>query len=227
MGRVQNRPPWPGGLDNVFEALYLTAVLFLKAQQLLHMKKILCLFALAALVSQAGAQMPTQEEMDKAMAAYRTPGEVHKMMSAWNGTWDCEVTMFMDPSAPPMKSKGTMKSRMLLDGRYNEMQYSGTYGNEPMKGISLTAWDNVKKLFVNTWIDNFGTGVMVLEGPWDEATQSMTLTGKMTNPMGGPDVQVRQVLSLPNANTQKMEMWVNMGGGEMKTMEMNMKKSGK
>lgn len=30
--------------------------------------------------------------------------------------------------------------------------------------MSLLAYDNARKLFISTWIENVGTGMMVLEG---------------------------------------------------------------
>jgi hypothetical protein len=187
------------------------------------MKTTLCAFAVV-LVMPLFAQQPSQEEMMKAMNAYRTPGDMHKMMAFWDGTWECEYSMWMEAGKEPFKSKGTMTSKMMLDGRYNEMHYNGNFMGEPMLGISLNAWDNAKKKFVNTWIDNFGTGVMLMEGPWDAATKTIQLYGKMTDPVSGGDTKVRQFITIIDDNTQKMQMWVDNVGTEMKTMEMIMKR---
>jgi hypothetical protein len=34
----------------------------------------------------------------------------------------------------------------------------------PFEGISTLGYDNAKKTFFSTWIDNMGTGMMVMEG---------------------------------------------------------------
>ena len=39
--------------------------------------------------------------------------------------------------------------------------------------------------FVNTWIDNFGTGMMYMTGSWDEKSKVISLTGTMTDPISG------------------------------------------
>jgi hypothetical protein len=32
-----------------------------------------------------------------------------------------------------------------------------------------------KKMFSSSWVDNMGTGIMNMEGTWDEATKSIIL----------------------------------------------------
>jgi hypothetical protein len=210
-------------LDKAFLLHYLLAETKSSPRNQSAMKTILCAFAIL-LAMPLFAQQPSQEEVMKAMNAYRTPGDIHKMMASWDGTWECEYSMWMEPGKEPFKSKGTMTSKMLLDGRYNEMHYNGDFMGEPMKGVSVNAWDNAKKKFVNTWIDNFGTGIMQMEGPWDAATKTIQLYGKMTDPVSGGDTKVRQFVTMVDDNTQKMQMWVDYGGTEMKTMEMIMKR---
>ena len=64
-----------------------------------------------------------------------------------------------------------------------------------------------------------GTGIMHLEGTWSDASQSLTLTGLMVDPISGKDEQVKEVYKLPDYNTQVMEMYVVKGDKETKTME--------
>jgi hypothetical protein len=76
-----------------------------------------------------------------------------------------------------------------------------------------------KKFFMSSWIDNMGTGILNMSGPWDEATNSVTLTGTMVDPLSGKDIQVREVFKIIDANNQVMEMYENKTGSEMQTME--------
>jgi hypothetical protein len=67
-----------------------------------------------------------------------------------------------------------------------------------------------------------GTGMMNLEGPWDDNSKSITLLGKSVDPMTGKDMNVRQVLKMIDDNTQQMEMYMQMNGQEFKTMEIRL-----
>src|SRR3712207_5514564 len=90
-----------------------------------------------------------------------------------------------------------------------------------LEGRSLVGYDNAKKVFTSTWVDNMGTGMMVMEGTWDKATNTINFTGKQVDPMTGQDLQVRETFRMVNDNMQVMEMFATMpgDGGEMKMME--------
>jgi hypothetical protein len=148
-----------------------------------------------------------------AMIAYGTPGEPHKMLAKSNGTWTGEVTMWMAPDAPPMTSTMTMTNKMVMDGRYQVSEAKGNMMGMPFNGMGTTGYDNHKKVYINTWIDNMGTGIMEMEGPWDEATKSMTLTGTMMNPATGKECEFKEVYKIIDDNNQVMEMY----GPDLKT----------
>jgi hypothetical protein len=164
------------------------------------------------------ANAQSQEEM-KAWENYMKPGEVHKMLAKWDGKWKEDVSMWMQPGAAPTKSTSSCVNKMILGGRYQESRHSGTMMGMPFEGISTLGWDNAKKMLVSTWVDNMGTGIMYMEGAWDEATKSANLKGKATDPMTGKEMDIREVFTIVNDNTQKMEMYCTQNGQEMKTME--------
>ncbi|MGZ8543879.1 MAG: DUF1579 family protein, partial [Flavisolibacter sp.] len=72
-----------------------------------------------------------------------------------------------------------------------------------------------------TWIDNMGTGIMTGEGPWDEASKSITIKGKMIDPTTGKDCAFREVFTIVDNDHQVMEMYTTdpASGKEFKTME--------
>jgi hypothetical protein len=91
----------------------------------------------------------------------------------------------------------------------------------PFTGMSITGYDNYKKKYVSAWIDNMGSGIMHMEGPWDEASKSMTLTGSMLDPATGKECKMREVFKIVDDNNQVMEMYGPdpKTGVEYKTME--------
>jgi hypothetical protein len=72
-----------------------------------------------------------------------------------------------------------------------------------------------------------GTGVMVGEGPWDEATKSISLRGKMVDPSSHKEVEFREVYKVVDENNQVMEMYAPVPGGkgEFRTMEIKYTRS--
>lgn len=149
-----------------------------------------------------------------------TPTAPHQMMASWNGTWTGEVTMWMDPSAPPSKSTMTAENKMIMGGRYQQAVNKGDFNGMPFEGMSTLAYDNHKKTFISTWVDNMGTGIMVLEGPWEESSRTMTLKGRMVDPSSSKEMEVKETFRIVDNDHQLMEMFhVGPDGKEFKTME--------
>ena len=188
-----------------------------------HLTKLTVAFLMVLLVC-GTARSQSQEEM-KAWQDFMTPGDIHKMMAKWDGKWNEEITMWMQPGAPPQKYNATCINKMILGGRYQESKHSGNIMGMPFEGISTTAWDNGRKLFVSTWIDNMGTGIVYMEGAWDGGSKAMTLKGKSTDPMTGNVMDVREIFTIVDDNTQKLEMFMVAGGSEFKTMEIVFKRA--
>jgi len=163
--------------------------------------------------------MPDSATMMKNWQMYMTPGEVHKMMATWAGTWNGDISMWMVPGAPEQKTTGTLVNKMIMNGLYLQGTNSGMMMGMPFSGLSTTAYDIHRKEFVNTWIDNMGSGIMVLKGPWDEATKTATMKGKTTDPGTTKDMEVKETFKVIDDNNHQMEMFIIMPDGkEFKTM---------
>ena len=114
-----------------------------------------------------------------------------------------------------------------MDGRYiisehtGKMQMPGADGSiMPMefKGMAIEGYDNAKKKFVASWIDNMGTGIMNLEGTYDPAAKTLTYYSEY-EPMPGMKMKIRQVVKLADKDHHTMEFFEDRGGTEVKTME--------
>lgn len=166
------------------------------------------------------------EEMMKIWMEYATPSEVHKMLSKYDGDWNSKITQWMEPNKDPMKSEGKCNNKMIMGGRYQESHFSGNMMGMPFEGMSLLGYDNSKKMFISTWIDNMGTGIMTMEGKWDKETNTIYFKGKMVDPTTGGETPIREVFKFVDDNTQIMEMYAPNpdGKGEFKTMEIVFKR---
>lgn len=164
-------------------------------------------------------KQPTPQEMKKAMDDYKTPGKMHEWMAKWDGTWEGDITAYWNDPAKPEKSKGTAEYKTIFNGLYQEGVHTGIMDGMPFEGKSITAYDNAKKVWISTWIDNMGSGVMKLEGDYDVNTKVMTLKGKVVDPVSGKENDVREVITFIDNNNQKMEMYCTSNGKEMKMME--------
>lgn len=181
-----------------------------------NMKQLLSLvcFNLFSLMSFA----QTEAEM-KAWQAFMTPGDMHKQLALGVGSWKMEIIMWMAPGTNPIKSTGTAQGEMILGDRYFKQTFKGDFMGMPMEGYSMTAYDNGKKQFIATWIDNMGTGMMITEGKWNPVKKAIEMRGKQTDPMTGKDCKIRETLTFQPDGSQFLEMWMEQNGKEFKTME--------
>lgn len=190
------------------------------------MKKITILLAIACCTAgfanaQQDKKMSAEEAaMMKNWQAYMTPGEIHTMLAKSNGEWTEDIVMWMDPSTPPQKSTASCTNTMIMGGRYQQSTHKGNFNGMPFEGMSWLGYDNAKKIFMSTWIDNMGTGIMYMEGTYDAATKTVTSKGKSVDPMTGKDMMVRETFTLVDDNNQMMTMYMTPEGGkEYKSME--------
>jgi hypothetical protein len=160
----------------------------------------------------------------KHMMEYGTPGPMHKMLASWSGTWEGDMTLWSYDGAVPTKSTGTAISTMIMDGKYQTSTHTGSFGGMPFEGRGLTAYDNANKQFVSSWIDNWGTGIMMMTGGWDSASKTLTMTGTMPDlDRPGKECHMKEVFKVIDDNTQHMEMYGPdpKTGKEFKMMEIH------
>jgi len=69
-----------------------------------------------------------------------------------------------------------------------------------------------------------GTGIIIASGKYDENSKSMELKGDMINPLNGKKTPYREIYTIVDAKTRKMEMFDVKNGKEYKSMEIVMKK---
>lgn len=149
----------------------------------------------------------------KSMMEAGTPGKEQAFLAKSNGNWKAETTMWMSPDAPPVKSTAKVNNKMIMGGRYQEMTFKGDMMGQPFEGTSTTGYDNARKVWTSSWVDNMSTGIMNMDGTWDEATKTVTYTGKMICPANGQMSEMKQVIKTVDDNTQIMEMY----GPDLKT----------
>lgn len=162
--------------------------------------------------------MNSDEQM-KIWMDYMTPGSMHEMMAKHVGEWKMVSKMWMEPNSEPVVSEGTVNAEMILGGRYLKMVAKFPMMGMQTEGLSLEAYDNGKKEFINIWIDNMGTGVAISTGKFDDATKSIIYKGKMYDPLAGKDVEFKSVSKMVSDNEMVFEMFGNFDGKEVKMME--------
>lgn len=168
---------------------------------------------------QTQAKPPADPAMEAMMKA-ATPGDAHKLLNHMTGTFTAKMTMWMKPGEEPMVVEGTSESKWVMGGRYVEQRFSSNFMGMPYEGLGYTGYDNVKKQYWGTWMDNMSTSMMTSTGGTNDGGKSWSFTASMADPMTGKDSRVEEKITIADADHQTFEMWGAGPDGKMfKTME--------
>ena len=184
----------------------------------------------AALQSNALAQeqgkpdakaVPNMQEMMKKYMEAATPGEGHKYLDQLVGKWDVVVRAWMDPSKPPQESKGTYEVRWILAGRFLYGELTSQLMGMPFKAVDIIGYDNYKKRYVQSHMDNMSTALYTAEGKLDLSRQVMTAFGKMDEVgMDERDKLAKYVTRVLSKDKYVFEAYDEVGGpNEFKALE--------
>ena len=200
----------------------------------MRLRIILCATVLICAAMQGNARAQEQakpeakaasnmQEMMKKWMECATPGEAHKHLDQFAGKWDTVVRMWYEgPGKPAVETKGASETKWIMDGRFLLEETSGQMMGKPWHGMSITGYDNFKKKYVVSYIDNMGTAMYTGEGKFDMANKVLTSFGKMDDPMTGEhDKTVKYVMRALSKDKYIFEIFDEVGGpNEYKAVEM-------
>ena len=159
----------------------------------------------------------------EAMEKYATPAKQHAELAKREGEWTADLKMWMAPGMPPEIMSGQASFKTIMGGRFLHQDYTGEYNGMPFEGAGLTAYDRIKKTYVNVWIDNMGTGIAYSEGKMKDGV--VTYVGEMPDIMQGKYIPSRTTERIVDENTFVVEMYTaGPDGKDFMTMEITYKR---
>lgn len=179
------------------------------------MRKLSTLLVLTLLIASVAIAADTPKDkaaqqkaaMDVMMRA-GTPGDAHKKLNAMAGTFDTKVKMWMEPGAPPMESTGKAVNEWVLGGRWLQQRFDGTMMGMPFSGIGYTGYDNIRQMYVGTWMDNMSTSYMTSSGGGpDRSGKIWTFNGMGMDPMSGESVSFDEKITVTDNDHHLFEMY--------------------
>ncbi len=147
------------------------------------------------------------------------PGEHHKLLDRSVGHWTTQTKFWPAPGQPPLESTGTMDSSWVLGGRYLESIHKGQMMGQAFEGRAMDGYDNASGQYVSTWVDNMGTGILMMKGDAD-ASGKLTVSGDFVDPMSHRKMTYKGVTTPIDPDTFRYEsILVGPDGKEFKAME--------
>jgi hypothetical protein len=142
-------------------------------------------------------------DQDTSFAPKPTPE--HKRLALDVGVWDATLKFWPPGTTEPVSSKGVETDRMLGD-LWVLSDYKGEFAGAPFEGRGQTGYDPKKGKYVGTWVDTMSLSVTVMEGTFDEATKTMTMSSDEADPGSGKPMKARYVTQYKDQNTKVFTM---------------------
>ena len=145
------------------------------------------------------------------------------MLTKLAGTWDATATMMM-PGMPTSTSKATMVYKP-IGQTWVSCDYRGDLMGQEFNGHGVDGYDPKTKKFVSTWVDSMTTQIMMMEGTYDAASKTLTMTGECEDHMTGKMVTKRMTTEFKDADTMVMRMFgPGQDGKEFEGMKIEFKR---
>lgn len=153
------------------------------------------------------------------------PGEFHEHLKNFVGAWSADVKIWMDPSAPPVVTKGQATFKLIFDGRFLYGDFLGEFMGSPFKGINIMGYDNVKKEFFSIWLDNSTTGLLSSTGTYDASTKKYNFHAETFDPYSSQTLTMREEAYFASEDEYVSITYAKpKDGEEFKNMEMRYKR---
>lgn len=191
----------------------------------------LSVFALSACSFGGSPDVPNEKNMSKEeiTAAWEKSMELaeeHKILSEMTGSWKASVKFWTQPGSAPNVSVAKSINKTILNGKFLVEDYSGSFGGQAFKGMSVMGYDTILQKFSNFWADNMGTGAIYSEGTIDKANRSINFTGAATDPITKTKKPTFSVIKVIDNDRHTLEMFdVLPDGKKFKTLEIDYKRS--
>lgn len=160
-------------------------------------------------------------EMQAEMAAWMKlaqPGDHHKHLAPFVGSWKGKVTMWMGPDGEPMVEQSVAEVSWILEGRFLSWKNTGEFGGMPFEGLAIEGYNNGEQRYESFWIDNFGTLMLFFTGSCSDDGASRDMAGQFADPIAGGTIDYRSEHQWIDDDHFTYSTFMDKGDGEFKNM---------
>lgn len=144
-----------------------------------------------------------------AILSAATPDAEHARLIAMCGTWDVEMTFWLQPGRPGITTKGTSTITPLFDGLFVEEKIEGTLNGAAFTTLAWTGFNTATKQYEATRIASTNTIRIAETGAYDEKTNQFEL--KADYPFAGDTWHQRTVIERRSADTMIAASYLSFG----------------
>ena len=142
------------------------------------------------------------------LTRYTTPGPQHRELAALAGQWTTNTRIWESPDAKSVDVPGSAAYRVILGGRFLELESRATMNGAESHGLGIYGYDAFKEKYSFYFIHDGETQALVGLGDRDSTGAAITFSLPMDMPSTGERAKpIRAVLRRVSADRHVFEMY--------------------
>jgi len=142
------------------------------------------------------------------MTRYTTPGPQHKQLAAFAGKWTSRTRVWEMPDAKPVEFPGDAEYKMILGGRFLELEIRSRMSGAESHGLGIYGYDAFKEKYSFYYIHDGETQALVGLGDRDSTGAAIIFAVAMDMPLAGERAKpIRAVLRRVSDDRHVFEMY--------------------
>jgi Protein of unknown function (DUF1579) len=180
----------------------------------------------AVLLVAAGAFAQTAEEKKKAEADLMQfyvdqakPVAEHDRLRELTGPWKITTKLWFDPSGEAETWSGTGSGKMILGGRFLQIDTDTRTGPFAVESLTILGFDRRTGEYTMTGIDTLGTYSITAAGKWDEARKGVVLNGSYLQPPQMTQQKYQFLWTKLSEKEHLLTLYFDMNGKDVRVAE--------
>ncbi|MEM7199775.1 MAG: DUF1579 family protein [Planctomycetota bacterium] len=113
------------------------------------------------------------------------PGEEHGVLERMVGEWNQTARLQGVPGMDATETKITASATFVLGGRFLQQVTKGEFMDMPWDTLSFFGFDRRREVYTLVGFDTLGTYYITAEGKYNNAADTLTLSGSDDDPVMG------------------------------------------
>jgi len=155
----------------------------------------------------------TEAMMEMYIEMARTVPE-HQKLGELSGRWTMTSKLWLNPAEPPRLASGTASGRLILGGRFLQLDSSVKGGGISADSVTILGFDRRTSDYTMIGLDTLGTYYITAAGKYDEAAKGILLDGSYAMPPTGQDQKYHFTWRTDSADEHVLLLHFDVPGGK-------------
>ena len=172
------------------------------------------LMAATAVTAQDTTKKSATDAMMEMYVELAKPVDSHARLSALAGRWNMTTRLWFDPKDEPRVATGTATGKMILGGRFLQLDATVKGGGIDSDSLTILGFDRRTSDYTMIGLDTLGTYYITAAGKHDDGKKTMTLSGSYAQPPTGQEQKYRFALKQVSADEHVWDLFFAMPDGK-------------